>query len=314
MNSGRIISIEDDGDEGLRFDSYTSKRYTLAVQTMVGMFPSLWIAGKNNQHEENYYRGGDDADVCNDLAISLAAFRAIAKADNDQRFDKPAQDCVWMLGTKLNVGKEKLLEGTLEKVVQSKIYEAACAQMGDSDDGIDWLNGIKQMECYTSLTIEWLNAYQDSCEDLDDGEKSSVSARSTTATLAKNLEKIASLRGTIFTLVWVVFQVARRLLKLTVNWRNMSFRSSSSMRYLHSAILNELTAKINKEPTRTKHALGTLCKTLNEDGQVVTVTPEELVETSAKAVTFYLENGDQTEVKATTSFIYGDDSASADEL
>lgn len=219
-----------------------------------------------------------------------------------------------MLGKKLNVGKEKLLEGTLEKVVQSKIYEAACAQMGDSDDGIDWLTGIKQMECYTSLTIEWLNAYQDSCEDLDDGEKSSVSARSTTATLAKNLEKIASLRGTIFTLVWVVFQVARRLLKLTVNWRNMSFRSSSSMRYLHSAILNELTAKINKEPTRTKHALGTLCKTLNEDGQVVTVTPEELVETSAKAVTFYLENGDQTEVKATTSFIYGDDSASADEL
>ena len=88
-----------------------------------------------------------------------------------------------------------------------------------------------------------------------------MSARSTTATLAKNLEKIASLRGTIFTLVWVVFQVARRLLKLTVNWKNMSFRSSSSMRYLHSAILNELTAKMNKEPNnRTKQALGTLCK------------------------------------------------------
>mmetsp|Transcript_4960 Transcript_4960/g.5996 ORF Transcript_4960/g.5996 Transcript_4960/m.5996 type:complete len:188 (+) Transcript_4960:1122-1685(+) len=187
--------------------------------------------------------------------------------------------------------------------------------MGDSDYGIAWLTGIKQMECYTSLTIEWLNAYQDSCEDLDDGEKSSVSARSTTATLAKNLEKIASLRGTIFTLVWVVFQVARRLLKLTVNWKNMSFRSSSSMRYLHSAILNELTAKMNKEPNnRTKQALGTLCKTLNEDGLVVTVTPEELVETSAKAVAFYLENGDQTEVKATTSFIYGDDSASGDDL
>ena len=38
MSSGRVISIEDDGDEGLRFDSYTSKRYTLAVQTMVGRY------------------------------------------------------------------------------------------------------------------------------------------------------------------------------------------------------------------------------------------------------------------------------------
>ena len=57
-----------------------------------------------------------------------------------------------------------------------------------------------------------------------------------------------------------------------------------------------------------------VCRTLNEDGLVVTVTPEELVETSAKAVTFYPENGDQTEVKATTSFIYGDDSASGDDL
>ena len=46
--------------------------------------------------------------MCNDLAISLAAFRAIAKADNDQRFDKPAHDSVWMLGKKLNVGKEKV--------------------------------------------------------------------------------------------------------------------------------------------------------------------------------------------------------------
>lgn len=314
MSSGRAISIDDDGDEGSRFDPHTSKSITLAVQTMVGRFPSTWIAGRNKQNEELYYRGGDDADVFNHLAIPLPAFRAIAKADNDQRFDKPAQDCVWDLARKLNVGREKLLEATLGKTAQSKTYEAACAQMGDSDDGIKWLTGIKQMECYTNLTIEWLNAYQDSCEDLDDGEKNSVSARSTTATLVKNLEKIASLRGTIFTLVWVVFQVARRLLKLTVNWRNMSFRSSSSMRYLHSVILNELTAKINKEPTRTKQALGTLCKTLNEDGLVVTVTPEELVETSAKAVTFYLENGDQTEVKATTSFIYGDESASENEL
>ena len=57
-----------------------------------------------------------------------------------------------------------------------------------------------------------------------------------------------------------------------------------------------------------------VCRTLNEDGKVVTVTPEELVETSANAVTFYLENGDQTEVKATTSFIYGDESASENEL
>lgn len=64
--------------------------------------------GKNNRNEENYYRGGDDADVFNHLAISLPAFRAIAKAENDQRFDKPAQDCVWILGKNLNVGKEKV--------------------------------------------------------------------------------------------------------------------------------------------------------------------------------------------------------------
>ena len=53
--------------------------------------------GKNNKNEDDYFPGDGVNDVYSDKALSLAAFRAVAKGNDDSRFDKPALRWGWGL-------------------------------------------------------------------------------------------------------------------------------------------------------------------------------------------------------------------------